>query len=95
MVGGSRRGGSLITNLLMFPLPMLGGSFLPFEAMPEWMVVVGGYTPNGWILQELKPILLSESNLGHLGMSLAGLLAGVLVLFLILQARVRRIALGA
>lgn len=95
MIAGSRRGGSLITNLLMFPLLMIGGSFFPFEAMPEWMVVVGGYTPNGWILQELKPILLSEVELGHLGISLAGLLVGCVVLYLALQARVRRIALGS
>jgi ABC-type Na+ efflux pump permease subunit len=95
MMAGSRRGGSLITNLLMFPLLMLGGSFFPFEAMPEWMVVVGGYTPNGWILQELKPILTSESDLAHLGVSFAGLMGGVAVMFWLLQARVRRIALGS
>ncbi len=95
MLAGSRRGGSLITNLLMFPLLMLGGSFFPFEAMPEWMVNAGGYTPNGWILQELKPILLQESNLGTLAVSFAGLIAGCALLYALLHRRMWRIALGS
>ncbi|NQU49963.1 MAG: ABC transporter permease [Planctomycetes bacterium] len=95
MFAGSRRGGSLITNLLMFPLLMVGGSFFPFEAMPDWMATVGQYTPNGWILQQLKPILLQQHELAALSISFVGLFVASAVLFFILRQRITKIALGA
>jgi ABC-type multidrug transport system permease subunit len=95
MFASSRRGGSLITNLLMFPLLMLGGSFFPFEAMPDWMAQVGQYTPNGWILHQLKPILLQQHELASLSISFVGLFAACALLYYILRQRITKVALGA
>ena len=56
----SQRTGGLLTNLVTFPLLMIGGSFFPFEAMPEWMASIGKWTPNGWALLELKELLFGD-----------------------------------
>lgn len=57
MLGGSRRGGTLITLLILFPLVMIGGSFFPFAMMPGWMVSAGRLTPNGQAVVQLESIL--------------------------------------
>jgi ABC-type multidrug transport system permease subunit len=54
--GGARTAGFLV-NLVTLPLLMVGGSFFPFESMPEWMARIGQRTPNGWALVQLKAIL--------------------------------------
>src|SRR5262249_11509789 len=58
----SHRASGLITNLVLFPMLMLGGSFFPFEAMPGWIRAVGRWTPNGWGMNVLKTILASEAT---------------------------------
>jgi len=91
MLCTTRRGGSIMSNLLMFPLLMLGGSFFPFEAMPSWMAEVGAFTPNGWILAELKPILLGKHSIGSLAPAWAGLSVGGVILVVLLRARLRQV----
>jgi ABC-type multidrug transport system permease subunit len=95
MLCTSRRGGSILTNLLMFPLLMMGGSFFPFEAMPSWMAEAGRFTPNGWILQELKPVILGKHQLLHLGAPFGALVAGGGLLTYLLRARLRRVVFVA
>lgn len=95
MLCTSRRGGSILTNLLMFPLLMMGGSFFPFEAMPSWMAEAGRFTPNGWILQELKPVILGKRQLLGLGAPFGGLVAGCGLLIYLLRARLRRVVFVA
>lgn len=94
MICSTQRGGSVISNLLMFPLLMMGGSFFPFEAMPTWMAALGQYTPNGWILQQLKPILLERRSLLGLLPAMGGLLVIGALFLLILRARLRRVVWG-
>jgi ABC-type multidrug transport system permease subunit len=53
----SQRGASLVTNVVLFPILMLGGAFFPFETMPDWMAAVGRWTPNGFALVEFKWLL--------------------------------------
>jgi ABC-type Na+ efflux pump permease subunit len=85
----SRRGANVVTMLLTFPLLMVGGSFFPFEAMPEGMAAIGRCTPNGWALEQLKAILLQRVVPAELGASF-GLLLGVgLVLFWVDARRLR------
>ncbi|MAW60794.1 MAG: hypothetical protein CMJ94_08170 [Planctomycetes bacterium] len=91
MLCTSRRGGSILTNLLMFPLLMMGGSFFPFEAMPSWMAEAGRFTPNGWVLQQLKPVILGRTQLLGLGAPLGGLFVAGAVLLVLLRARLRRV----
>ena len=53
----TQRAASVLANLIIFPLAMLGGSFFPFEWMPHWMSAVGRFTPNGYALSQFKAIL--------------------------------------
>jgi hypothetical protein len=57
LYAGSPRTAGFLVNLVTLPLLMLGGSFFPFEVMPEGMAAIGRWTPNGWALVQLKAIL--------------------------------------
>ena len=85
----SRRSGMVITNSIVFPLMMLGGSFFPAEVMPTWMGAVGSLTPNGWSLERLKDILLGRSSASALLTGTAVLLLGALALFSHTATRMR------
>lgn len=63
----SRRAGSVLTSLVLFPLMMIGGSFFPFGAMPDWMVSIGRWTPNGQAVLQLQEILRGTPDLAALG----------------------------
>lgn len=56
----SRKAGSVISTMVMFPLLMAGGSFFPTETMPKFIVVISQYTPNGRVIEPLKGYLLGE-----------------------------------
>lgn len=56
-LASSERVANLLSNFVMLPLAMLGGSFFPFESMPKGLATVGRYTPNGWSLVHLKQVL--------------------------------------
>jgi len=56
----NQRAGSLMTNLTMMVLMMLGGSFFPFELMPGFLRRIGEMTPNGWALMQLKAMLAGD-----------------------------------
>ena len=75
---------------VMFPLMMIGGSFFPFEAMPDWMAAIGKLTPNGWALQQLKAIILHRTDPVTLLIVFAALLSMVMVLFAVCAQRLRR-----
>jgi ABC-type multidrug transport system permease subunit len=85
----SQRAGTILTSALIFPLMMIGGSFFPFEAMPEWMVVIGTRTPNGWALQQLKAILQAQVELASLAVAFGASLVTLLVLFAVNVRRLR------
>ena len=53
----TQRGANVTANLVIFPLMMAGGSFFPFEAMPDWLAKIGAWTPNGWAVVRFKAIL--------------------------------------
>ncbi len=58
----SRRGGSVLSSMILFPLLMAGGSFFPFAVMPEWMAAIGRRTPNGMALLQFEAILFGRSE---------------------------------
>ena len=62
LLASGQQAGSLLSNLVLFPLVMVGGSFFPFEAMPEWMAAIGGWTPNGLALVRLKEIVAGQPD---------------------------------
>lgn len=77
----SQRAGSVVTNSVMFPLMMIGGSFFPFEAMPKWMASIGQWTPNGWMLVHLKAILLGQAEASSLSVAALALTSILVMLF--------------
>ena len=89
LYASSQRAGNLLANLVTMPLLMLGGSFFPFEVMPDGMAALGRMTPNGWALEELKAILVGTAEPASLALSLAGLVGVSALLFFL---SVRRIA---
>lgn len=87
----SERAGNMLTGAVIFPLAMLGGSFFPFEAMPDWMARIGRLTPNGWALQQFVALVRDRVE----PVALAGALAGVvLVGGLAFALSARRLAAG-
>ncbi len=69
----SQKAGGLLSSLVLFPLMFLGGSFFPFEAMPEGMAAIGRWMPNGWALLQFKAILGGSATVAALLPSAAGL----------------------
>jgi ABC-type multidrug transport system permease subunit len=89
-LASSQRGGNMLTNVILFPLIMLGGSFFPFEAMPSWLAAAGKLTPNGWMLVQLKSLLGdTQTGAGLLVHGAAVLGVGVL-LYAAVLLRLRR-----
>jgi ABC-type multidrug transport system permease subunit len=96
VLSGSERGGGLITMLVLFPLLMLGGSFFPFEAMPDGLAAIGRRTPNGMALVEFARVLDGEVVAASLLRTATAFLLASLLLFGLLARRVRtRFAPGA
>lgn len=85
----TQRGGHLLTNLVLFPLSMIGGSFFPFEAMPPWMRAIGKSTPNGYGLEEFKRILFGEAVFSHVAVGALALLAATILLLAMSARRLR------
>jgi len=85
----SERAGNVLVNAVTLPLAMLGGSFFPFEAMPDWMASLGRLTPNGWALLRLRAVMDGALEPGVLAVSMAGAAALALVLGWIVSRRLR------
>jgi len=56
-LASNERVANMLTNFVMLPLTMLGGSFFPFDLMPKTFARIGKLTPNGWSLLQLQRIL--------------------------------------
>lgn len=59
----TEKSASVVTSAMVFPLMMLGGSFFPFDSMPKWMVAIGQYLPNGYLLQHFNYWLIDHQAL--------------------------------
>jgi ABC-2 type transport system permease protein len=88
----TQRAANVLTNLIIFPLAMLGGCFFPFEWMPRWMVSIGELTPNGWALTQFKAILDGAVHIAPLARSAALMTAFGAVAFVLILRRVRAFA---
>jgi ABC-2 type transport system permease protein len=90
MSASTPRGASMLGNLVMFPLALVGGCFFPFEIMPAWMAAVGRWTPTGWAVTQFSAILEGSAQTAGLAVALAGLVAASALAFLVTLARLRR-----
>jgi ABC-type multidrug transport system permease subunit len=79
----SRKAGGVISTLVMFPLLMAGGSFFPTEAMPDFIVTISQYTPNGNVIEPLKGYLTGEYGSSGMFSSLWGIMLVTLILVLL------------
>ncbi len=85
-LGSTQQAGNMMTSMLLFPMMMLGGSLFPMESMPDWMVEVGRWTPNGMALVEFKVLMTGAFD----GLSLLRALlclSGMSCLFFYLSVR--------
>jgi len=90
MSASTPRGASMLGNLVMFPLALVGGCFFPFEIMPAWMASVGRLTPPGWAVTQFSAILDGSTHTPGLAAALGGLVATSAVAFLVTLVRLRR-----
>ena len=58
----SERVANMLTNLVVLPLTMLGGGFVPFDWMPQGLARLGRLTPNGWSVVQLQAILSGSAE---------------------------------
>lgn len=86
----SQQAGHLLTNIVLFPLLMIGGAFFPFEAMPAWMASIGRSTPNGWALEVLKGLVLGRAEVGATAIAFLALLGTGTVLVFLCSLRLAR-----
>ena len=85
----SQKAASMLTSILIFPLMMAGGSFFPFEAMPEWLANIGRLSPNGHMNRVFKEFMLDRIGASALGVELFVLTLAALVLLLLIGLRLR------
>ena len=61
MLFPNARVANIITTVLLFPLLMVGGSFFPLAALPDWIATMGSFAPNGFIVDRLSDELVSAT----------------------------------
>ena len=87
-LASTERVANMLSNFVLLPFTMLGGSFFPMEVMPKGFARIGRLTPNGWSLVQLKEIL---SGTWHLA-AFAGVLVFVAAAWFVVVWRIRRSA---
>jgi len=87
---GNERAAMLTTQIAMFPLLMVGGSFFPPPSMPGFLADIGRWTPNGYVLTGLTDILLGRMTGADMLVGLSTLLVACAVLFVVCSLRLRR-----
>jgi ABC-type multidrug transport system permease subunit len=83
LVSSSRRGANILSNVVVFPMMMIGGAFFPFEAMPAWMRAVGAWTPNGQALVQFKTILAGTASVTQLATAALAIGVPAAILFVV------------
>jgi ABC-type multidrug transport system permease subunit len=85
----NQRTANVVGNLVVFPLSLVGGSFFPFEMMPDWMASIGRFTPNGWAVTQFKAFVAGSAHTQDL-LAGAGFMAAVGSLLFLLTLRQMR-----
>jgi len=86
-----QRAANVIGNLVVFPLSLIGGSFFPFEMMPDWMASIGRFTPNGWAITQFKAFVAGSAHGKDFLIGTACMAALGSLLFLLTLRRIRKL----
>jgi len=62
MLFSTTKAANLITSIIVFPLLMMGGSFFPLAALPDWLAAIGRLSPNGFLVDQLTSELTSATT---------------------------------
>jgi ABC-2 type transport system permease protein len=84
------RAASVLTNIAVLLLGMIGGTFFPFEMMPDFLSRIGKLTPNGWALLRLKELLSGQADAASIAASFAAAIVVGTLLFVLASRRLRR-----
>jgi ABC-2 type transport system permease protein len=84
------RAASVLTNIAVMTLGMLGGAFFPFELMPAFLSRIGKLTPNGWALLRLKEMLGGQAGAASIAAAFAAAAVVGTLLFVLASRRLRR-----
>lgn len=58
--------GTMIVNLLMFPMMFLGGVFYPIQQMPDFMQTISHLIPLTYAADAMRKIMLLNANIGDI-----------------------------
>jgi ABC-type multidrug transport system permease subunit len=89
LFASEQRLASVLGNLVIFPLSLVGGSFLPFELMPAWLSSIGRMTPNGWSVSQFRAIIDGTATPGALAAGALAMTAAAAIVFALVLRRIR------
>jgi ABC-type multidrug transport system permease subunit len=85
----SQRSATMLSNLFVMTLSMLGAGFFPFEIMPGSLARIGRWMPNGWALLRFRDIIAGQADLAGLAAAFAAVLGVTALLFAVAAWRLR------
>lgn len=65
-MSGDQASGTMIVNLLMFPMIFLGGVFYPIQQMPEFMQTIAKFIPITYAADAMRKIILLNAGIGDI-----------------------------
>jgi ABC-2 type transport system permease protein len=63
-MSGDQASGTMIVNLLMFPMIFLGGVFYPIQQMPWFMQIISQFIPITYAADAMRKIILLNAGIG-------------------------------
>jgi ABC-type multidrug transport system permease subunit len=90
MLASTQRAADLVSSTIIFPLMMLGGSFVPFATMPAWMAAAGRWTPNGLGVARLQDFLYGDVALLPIAVAAVGIGVPAALAFVLSARTLRR-----
>lgn len=87
-LASNERVANMLSNFILLPLSMLGGSFFPLDQMPKTLASIGRVTPNGWSLVQFQSILAGAA----IPSAFAIVILFVVAAWLVVGWRIRRTA---
>jgi ABC-2 type transport system permease protein len=74
-MSGDQASGTMLVNLLMFPMMFLGGVFYPIQQMPWFMQDISKFIPLTYAADAMRKVMLLNANLGDVMVQILILIA--------------------